>query len=81
MDNNEQEIGIVRQVLKSELTWLVFIVAGLWGFVAMVILPLQKIQFEITQMNVTLLEQKILYEEFDQRLHSLEKDHAVLFRK
>jgi hypothetical protein len=81
MNNNEQkEVGLIRQVLQSELTWFVFIVGGLWGFVAMVILPLQQIQFEITQVSSTLLEQKVQYEQFDERLHLLEKEHAVRFR-
>lgn len=72
MGNQE---NIVRSVLKSEITWILFLVGGIMGFVTTVILPLQSIQMQISQIQKDLLEQRGLYVNFDIRLTSLEKDN------
>lgn len=47
----------VRRVLKHELTWIIFIVAMLWGFVTTVILPIKELQIQLTQVHKELASQ------------------------
>ena len=76
----QKEENVVRSVLKSEITWFVFLIAGVMGFVSSVILPLQRIQIQITQIQENQIEQKIAYEKFDARVHTLEEDHIRLIK-
>ena len=69
--NNSQQ-DIVRSVLKSEFTWVLVIIGAVWGFVGLVILPLQEIQINIKAIQQSQLEQKISYEKFDARLTLVE---------
>lgn len=44
---NELSEGIVRRVLKHDVTILISIIIGVYSFISMVILPIQKLQQEI----------------------------------
>ena len=76
----EREIGLVRSVLRSELTWLVFLIAGIWGFVTTVVLPLQRLQIQLTQIQIELSAVVDKDVGLDTRLKVLELDHARLLR-
>ncbi len=46
-----EEQNLFQKFFRSELTWLGMIVLTLWGFVSQVILPLQKIQLELDNVQ------------------------------
>lgn len=69
-----KEQNIVRTVLKNEITWIVMIVATIWGCVQTVILPIQSLQFQITQLQVAISEIKT----YDTRITQNSNDILVL---
>ena len=73
MKQKEEEASIVRQILRSEITWLVFIVGGIWAFVQTVILPINTIQSQLASIQTTLGLDK-------DRLQTIEQDHKDLER-
>lgn len=74
--NNEHEIGTVRSILRSELTWTVFVIAAIWGFVTSVVLPLQRLQIQLSQIQSDLQVSRDAYVKIETRLGKLEIDHA-----
>ena len=44
--------NIVRKILQHEATWLIMIVGSVLGFVNQVILPIQKIQIQLSQIQI-----------------------------
>jgi hypothetical protein len=68
----DDQIGIMRGLLKSEITWVFFIVAAIMGFVSSVVLPIQKLQIQITQIQVDLGKESSTYASFNERLRYLE---------
>ena len=71
-----REVGVVRSVLRSELTWVVFLVAGIWGFVTTVVLPLQQLQIQLTQIQVEITTGVDKDANLDTRVKALEIEHA-----
>lgn len=49
MENKEQ--SLFQQFFRNEITWLGMVVVGVWGFVATVVLPLQKLQIQVDQLQ------------------------------
>ena len=76
----EKEYGVVRSVLRSELTWLVFIVVGIWGFVTSVVLPLQRLQIQLTDIQADITAEAGKYTALDMRVKILEIEHAKLVK-
>lgn len=72
----EDQIGMFRALLKSEITWACFLVAGVMGFVSSVVLPIQKLQLQVTQIQVDLAKEVSTYSGFDQRITELEIAHS-----
>lgn len=79
--SKEEGKDAVRSVLKSEITWLVFIVATMMGIVTTIVMPLQKVQLDISNIALQLSENKIVYERIEARLGKVELDHARLMSK
>lgn len=72
MKYDEDNDNIVRSILRSEITWVVFLVGGIMAFVSTVILPLQKIQIDVANIQTTLNDSRTLYLQFQDRLGKLE---------
>lgn len=66
--------NVFRAILRNELTWLFFIIAGVMGFVAQVILPLQRMSLQLTQIQIDLADTKKNY------LTALEEHQALRSR-
>lgn len=68
----------MRSLLKSEITWLVFVVITMMGIVTTIVMPLQKVQLELSNIALQLGEDKIIYERIEARLNKVELDHAKI---
>ena len=44
--------------MQHELTWVVLIIGAVMGFVVNVILPLQKVQIQLTQIQIDIAQSK-----------------------
>jgi hypothetical protein len=62
MNSEDKQQNIIRTLLKNEITWLLFIIAGVMGFVAQVILPLQRMSLQLTQIQMDLADTKKNYQ-------------------
>jgi hypothetical protein len=52
MGNEEgKEISILRNLFRNELTWVVSIIVVVWAFVATVVLPLNRLQVQVEQIQ------------------------------
>lgn len=92
MDNKEtikeeRAQSAIRAVLRNEFTWIIFIIGLVYGTVSTIILPLQELQINMKQMQVTLLElnsnnKNILLakQELDTRLSILETEVRPLLK-
>jgi hypothetical protein len=58
MNKEENQTSIVRQILQHELTWIVSIIAGVWGFVTTVILPISSIQTTLSYIQSDIVVNK-----------------------
>jgi len=52
----QQEQITIRKIMQNEFTWLAMIIAAVMGFVSSVILPLQKIQIQLIQIQADISE-------------------------
>lgn len=77
-EHEQQEIGIMRQLLRNEVTWTIFIIGILWGAVAGVVLPIQKIQIQIAQIQEQMTSDKTWKVQIETRVGKLETDHAIM---
>ena len=80
-DTNNKEMGIFRQALRSEITWFLFLFAGLWGFVTTVVLPLQRLQYQVTSLQVEIADELISIKSVDARVLILEKQYIRLLQE
>jgi hypothetical protein len=62
MNSEDKQQNIIRTLLKNEITWLLFIIAGVMGFVAQIILPLQRMSLQLTQIQMDLADTKKNYQ-------------------
>jgi len=72
----EKQQNAVRTVLRSEITWLVSFVLFIMGFVTTVIMPLQKVQLQLAQIQIDVLSNRDIYTQLETRVGRLELDHA-----
>ncbi len=49
-----KEQNLFQQFFRNEVTWLGMIIATVWAFVTTVVLPLQKLQIQVAQVQVQL---------------------------
>jgi hypothetical protein len=71
--NNTKEENIVRNVLKNEITWIIFILGILWGAVQGIVLPLQKVQIQISTVQTQLLN----LDQMQMDISDIKSAHAV----
>lgn len=60
MENNQQ--NIIRKILLSEVTWIIMILGGGWGVVTQVVLPINTIQIQLTQISMDMNQTKKDYQ-------------------
>lgn len=84
-DTKSKEENAIRAVLRNEITWIVFIVGAIWGMVAGVVLPLQKLQLQVAQIQMDIADFKTTntqimaeHKEFQERLSVLETKMGLL---
>lgn len=75
------ERNTVQKIMRSEITWAIFIIGFLWGFVTTVVLPLQKLQIQVAQVQVDLKVSSRDVGTLKDDVSSLKTDVAVLKSK
>lgn len=78
-NNNEQ--NILRSILRSEVTWVISIVVVVWSFVTTVVLPIQKLQINVENIQKQLADESKRYLDTEGRVTILEKNQAVVMSK
>lgn len=66
-----QETNAIRTVLRSEITWVIFIIGTIWGGVTGIILPLQKVQIQLIQMQSQIASIQIYGEKITQNSNDI----------
>lgn len=66
-------MNALQKMLRNEITWAIFIIGLLWGCVQTVVLPLQKLQLQVSQIQLDLAKQNNNYD----TLASKVDDHEV----
>lgn len=74
----EKNQNAVRSVLRSEITWLISFIFCIMGFVTSVVMPLQKLQIQLAQIQSDLVINKSSYSQLEARLNKIELDHAKM---
>ena len=74
--NNEQ--NIIRQIFRSEITWILSLVGGVWALVTTVVMPIQALQLGQSQIQAQLTHESSRYIDTEQRVMTLEKNQAVV---
>lgn len=73
----EQQDGVVRAVLRNEITWIIFILGILWGALQGIVLPLQKVQIQIAQIQTEIQNESTKFQNIFDRLDNLENITTV----
>lgn len=60
----DKQQNLFQQFFRNELVWLGTITLALWGFVVQVVLPIQRIQIELDQVQTSLAQ----VQGYDQRI-------------
>lgn len=72
------EDNTIRKILRNEITWVVFTFGFLWGVVNTVVLPLQKLQIQLAQVQVDLTSQNKKYDTLTNALNLIGNRTSVL---
>ena len=80
-NNNSEEQNIIRQIFRSEITWILSLIGGIWGFVATVVMPIQALQLGQTQIQTQLAHESARYIDTEERVNILEKNQAVVMSR
>ena len=72
----EKQQNAVRTALRSEITWLISFIICLMGFVTTVIMPLQKVQIQLAQIQTDLVISRESQISMLGRIGRLELSHA-----
>jgi len=78
MQNNKVEQNVVKQFLRSEITWTVSIILAVMGFVGYVVLPIQALQLGQLKIQEQLTSESTKYTINENRITQLEKNQAVV---
>lgn len=54
----DKEENIVRKILKNEITWIISIVIAVYGLITTVILPINNLQNDVSNVKTITLEIK-----------------------
>lgn len=72
------ERNAFQKMLRNEVTWVIFVIVSFWGFVTTVVLPLQKLQIQVAQIQTDLNKQGKTYQTLSDDVNLLKTDVAVL---
>ena len=64
----EKEENIFRVILRSEITWVFFLVGAVWAMVVTIIIPINNIQNNQATMQTNFAELKVSLNNFDNRI-------------
>jgi len=78
MQNNKVEQNVVKQFLRSEITWTASIILAVMGFVGTVVLPIQALQLGQLKIQEQLTSESTKYTINENRITQLEKNQAVV---
>lgn len=71
MKESPKSESFIRAVLQNEITWLFLIITGVFGFVSTVVLPIQKLQLQVTQIQTDLTDSKLGYKDILENYNDL----------
>lgn len=69
-----KEENLIRSVFKNEITWIIVVITVFYGFIKTVVLPLEKLEIQITQVQVDISNVKT----YDARITKNADDIIVL---
>ncbi len=78
MANNQTEPNVLRTFFRSEITWIISIIIAVWAFVTTVVLPIQKLQLNVENIQYQLASESKRYLDTENRVTNLEKNEAVV---
>ena len=81
MKNDKQEQSLIRQIFRSEITWVLTLVASIWAFVTTVVMPIQALQLGQTKIQEQLSMESNRYVSTEERVNTLEKNQAVVMSR
>lgn len=81
MKHEQQEQNIIRQIFRSEITWILSLIGGIWGFVVTVVMPIQALQLGQTQIQEQLSKESSRYADTEIRVTNLERNQAVVMSR
>lgn len=67
----EKQQNLFQTFFRNELTWLGMVILAIWGFVTSVVLPLQKLQIQVAQIQTQLKSQSDTYNSFSQSVQNI----------
>lgn len=72
------EENLIEKVLSNRITQMVFIGSILWGVITTIVLPLQKVQIQITQIQSDLTTQNKRYDVLSNAINLLTNRESVV---
>lgn len=76
--SEEKQSGIIRAVLRNEVTWVITFIGITIGFFNMVVLPLNRMQLQLTQIQSDVSKQGQNYETLQTAVSALTTSVSVL---
>lgn len=73
-----KEEGSFRKILRSEVTWALFIIGIIWGCVQTVVLPLQKLQIQVSQIQLDIARNNKNYDDLSKEEANHETRISIL---
>lgn len=68
----------IQKAFRNEFVWIGMILTFLWFFVTTVVLPLQKLQIQVTQIQTDLTSQNKKYDALDKLVNNLSTRMSVV---
>jgi hypothetical protein len=78
-EHEETSQSLLKSIFRSEITWIVTIAGAVFSFVTMVVLPLQKLQIQVSQIQKQLIGLDETNLKIGDRLNMLEKRQEVVY--
>ena len=76
--SEQENSNAVRTILRSEITWLISFIALIMGFVSTVVLPLQSLQIQLTEVQTDITKEAVRYDKLEERVSTVEKGYVKL---
>ena len=69
--------NFIRTVLRSEITWAVCLIGGVTSFFTMVVLPIQKLQIQISQVQDQIMSESNSFKDMSLSLQQVSSKQQV----